>query len=458
MDGQRMVFLRSQVKDVVSPIAWRILGPFDAAAGQGNAAASEAERDLIQGVIGASYAPSSSGQVLSWRNMTAASISGHRGFVNFLDLYPVNTDGKAAYAQTYIRSEEARDVQLLLGSDDGIQVWLNGQEVFRTNVLRVAAPRENVVGATLNKGWNTALVRVDNGDGGWSFYWDVADTNGNAIPTLEYARLDPVSPQTGLAPAQNLFPAWRLDAGWDRFGIHDQIEKAAEGGGRYLCGVTIKDSPESATGRALFSCREESPVPDDRHLKVTLDREARYRDAACSIKADCSRAQLAPQPLRLVLQGNQVVMKPNRRYRLTVVAKADRPELPVVFSLIGGYRKTADGTPGSMYVGADGKDPDQTSSPPACDSSAAVNKSNVKPPSPWDATRISDSIGVDLACGRGTCLIRIFPVRANVFSMTNRLPSSASLSRGCKSQCDTCTSSLHRSEPSYSETCVKRRC
>jgi len=70
---------------------------------------------------------------------------------------------------------------LLLGSDDGIKVWLNGKLVHSNNTLRGMSPAQDIVQVNLKAGWNSVLVKVTEAIGGWGFYFDIADLGGKPL-------------------------------------------------------------------------------------------------------------------------------------------------------------------------------------------------------------------------------------------------------------------------------------
>jgi D-arabinan exo alpha-(1,3)/(1,5)-arabinofuranosidase (non-reducing end) len=81
-----------------------------------------------------------------------------------------------AYALTYVYAEAPRDVTLLLGTDDGAKVFLNGRELYRYLAIRVAEPDQDRVILPLSKGWNTLLLKLENNLGGYNFYARFPDT------------------------------------------------------------------------------------------------------------------------------------------------------------------------------------------------------------------------------------------------------------------------------------------
>lgn len=88
-----------------------------------------------------------------------------------------------AYAVTYILSPDARETTLFIGSDDGAKVFINGKEVYRFLGERYAEPDQAEIGLELTPGWNTLLIKVENGFGPFGFFARVADADGK----LEYS-------------------------------------------------------------------------------------------------------------------------------------------------------------------------------------------------------------------------------------------------------------------------------
>ena len=73
------------------------------------------------------------------------------------------------------RSPSDRTARMLVGSDDGVRIWVNGEIVHSNPVFRGAAPDQDDVPVSLRKGWNKVLVKVLQGGGGWGFYLRFAD-------------------------------------------------------------------------------------------------------------------------------------------------------------------------------------------------------------------------------------------------------------------------------------------
>ncbi|MBN1362903.1 MAG: hypothetical protein JW993_20055 [Sedimentisphaerales bacterium] len=95
-------------------------------------------------------------------------------------------DYATAYAHTYVHSLIAQAVQLRLGSDDGMKVWLNGQNVYTSAVCRSHALDQDIVDVALSEGWNRLLVKLSENCGSWRFSARLADSEGLDKHDLSY--------------------------------------------------------------------------------------------------------------------------------------------------------------------------------------------------------------------------------------------------------------------------------
>jgi HEAT repeat protein len=95
-------------------------------------------------------------------------------------------DHCAAYVRTRVWSPADQPVRLELGSDDCIRVWLNGQHIHGAKTNRGLAARQDIVKASLKKGWNDLLLKVIDHEGGWAFCCRVRKPDGSAIEGLKY--------------------------------------------------------------------------------------------------------------------------------------------------------------------------------------------------------------------------------------------------------------------------------
>ncbi len=111
-------------------------------------------------------------------------------------------NGHVAYGSLTIESPKQQQVKMLVGSDDAVKVWLNGELVHNNPVNRAANDFQDLFSVTLKKGINILLVAVYEHGGGWSGFF------GFATGT-EYTVLPPGSVPAGdTTPA---FPAWDVN-------------------------------------------------------------------------------------------------------------------------------------------------------------------------------------------------------------------------------------------------------
>lgn len=83
----------------------------------------------------------------------------------------LQTPQSAFYIARSIFSPAERTLDLTLGSDDGIRVYLNGEEVYANNVQRGPAAATDPLTVTLRPGENTLVLKIINGGGQGSFYY-----------------------------------------------------------------------------------------------------------------------------------------------------------------------------------------------------------------------------------------------------------------------------------------------
>ncbi|HEX8552186.1 MAG TPA: alpha-galactosidase [Abditibacteriaceae bacterium] len=99
-----------------------------------------------------------------------------KGFVNLLKEI-ADVENAVAYAAFEVESIHQRETVLKTGSDDGIKVWLNGEEVLRIDTNRGHRAGEDETPIFLKAGTNTFLVKIDQKNGGWGFSVQVPKAN-----------------------------------------------------------------------------------------------------------------------------------------------------------------------------------------------------------------------------------------------------------------------------------------
>ncbi len=74
-----------------------------------------------------------------------------------------------AYAYCEYHANEDSTYLMALGSNDGVRVWINGEEVWRFSGGRSLQRDQDVAPISLKKGNNSILLKVENGMGNWGF-------------------------------------------------------------------------------------------------------------------------------------------------------------------------------------------------------------------------------------------------------------------------------------------------
>ena len=117
---------------------------------------------------------------------------------------------REVFAGVWVYSPTTRAVNALLGSDDGGRVWINGTPIGEHQNCHGASIDNYSYPTTLNAGWNTVLVQIRDGGGGWDMYFRFSE---NGIPVTDL-QLSPIS--------GGLFEDYQSDT--DEDGIGDQCD------------------------------------------------------------------------------------------------------------------------------------------------------------------------------------------------------------------------------------------
>lgn len=159
---------------------WNIIGPFEAPDMSFLATIYPPETEIN---LKKTY-KGKSDLMVSWQTFTAPA----SGFVALNQLMQPNEQA-IAYGLTYLYSPEDREVTLLVGSDDGVKLWVNDNLVHTNPAFRGAYPDQDQVKVSLKKGWNKILIKVLQGAGGWGYYLRIPDPKSeyrwNAQPPPE---------------------------------------------------------------------------------------------------------------------------------------------------------------------------------------------------------------------------------------------------------------------------------
>ncbi|MCC6155190.1 MAG: hypothetical protein IT367_15590 [Candidatus Hydrogenedentes bacterium] len=143
-------------------VEWQLAGPFPNAEGKGHNEAFTPETDQA---------------AVSWQSYTAPT---NNATINLASIFQPSDDA-CAYALCYIKSDEARDIQIRLGANDTWKLWL-GNKLLRdcADVGRIIYDRE-IISARVGKGVTQLLLKVCNGKKDWGFVLRVTDAHGEPV-------------------------------------------------------------------------------------------------------------------------------------------------------------------------------------------------------------------------------------------------------------------------------------
>lgn len=158
--------------------------------------------------------------------------------IDFTEAFGPREDA-VAYALTKIRSDRDQEVELWLGSDDTLAVWVNGEKGHDAETYRGAAPGQDKVWARLKRGENLILAKVAQDKGGWKLHFRVTGPGGKPATGLEdgFDNIEVYDPHrpNGTRREPEMKPAtWKV-AG--PFAPGTMEERLAEQGDRALAGM-----------------------------------------------------------------------------------------------------------------------------------------------------------------------------------------------------------------------------
>jgi len=95
------------------------------------------------------------------------------------------------YAHVYVYSPSNRSARLLIGADDGIKAWLNGEEVLVKDRIGSWIPDQFKTIVNLKKGWNRLLCKISQEGGDYKFSARFTDLSYQSFNDLVYQISDP---------------------------------------------------------------------------------------------------------------------------------------------------------------------------------------------------------------------------------------------------------------------------
>lgn len=154
--------------------SWLFAGPFQREGTDGSA------------IFDVAFPPEPGGPVgeVEWRELPAEAITGP-GRVDLTKL--ASASHCCGYLACELTSGKVQQALLKLGSDDGLEVWLNGESVHAMNAMRGLTPGSDRVLVELKQGTNTLLLKVTQGGGDWAATCRIRSAEGYHLDDVKVA-------------------------------------------------------------------------------------------------------------------------------------------------------------------------------------------------------------------------------------------------------------------------------
>jgi hypothetical protein len=151
---------------------WWVLAPFDDPGRSYFKSVSDIEKGQFS--LEDTYT-GKSGREIRWQKVEVAE----DGLLDFQEVFG-EVDDAVAYALTYLHADRPSEEEsyLLLGSDDGARVWVNGQKVHEVDKARGLTRDEDRIPITYTEGVTPILIKVFDEKVGWSMTMRINDPHG----------------------------------------------------------------------------------------------------------------------------------------------------------------------------------------------------------------------------------------------------------------------------------------
>lgn len=120
---------------------------------------------------------------VQWRPVPT-DVAGRRGWMVNLGR-EVGGHNRVGYLRAFAFAPKAQPAMLELGSDDGVIAWLNGRVVHANSRPRPVRAGEDRARVTLEKGWNSLVLKICQGAGGWGACARFRELGDASIPGLK---------------------------------------------------------------------------------------------------------------------------------------------------------------------------------------------------------------------------------------------------------------------------------
>lgn len=158
--------------------AWQISGPY------------QAEGKKFDVLFDTVFPPEgTNASTVQWQVIPPATTPQRPWLMDILKFF--GGEQRVAYVRTWIHSGADQPALLNLGSDDGMKVWFNGKLLHSNNASRALAPDSDKVPVTLNKGWNSLMLKITQNNAGWEFCGRCVKPDGSILPNIEISAVPP---------------------------------------------------------------------------------------------------------------------------------------------------------------------------------------------------------------------------------------------------------------------------
>jgi len=171
----------------------------------------------------------------------------------------------AFYVARSIFTPVERTLNLSLGSDDGIRIYLNGEEVYANNVQRGVTPDSDQTSITLRPGENTLVLKIINGGGQGGFFYRPTPVGVSPGHFAPLALVNPTDRRPELAQAydhqwrQSFSPAYRELTQRAQV-IRDEIAALSA---QRAAVLIMKELPEPPATYILHRGEYDKPITED---------------------------------------------------------------------------------------------------------------------------------------------------------------------------------------------------
>ena len=155
---------------------WRVLGPFDNEGKHGFEQLFPPEQALDRPTDTEAEMPGAERPV-RWRDVPDLGPTA----VVLFDAFFSPPNNVCGYAETFVRLDRARAVDVLVGATGALRVYWNGAKVIEDPLYRVVDVDRAGARVAGRAGWNRILVKVCGGDAGQAFLLRVTEPDGAPI-------------------------------------------------------------------------------------------------------------------------------------------------------------------------------------------------------------------------------------------------------------------------------------